>query len=583
MRATLARAAVLGAVAGCLEFLIRCEPRFGFGFFDQLTWLTLACAAGLAVALPFGVLAHLVRGHKRIGPRRDGLVLGALLGMHGALHYRFDIALNQSLRDPDVWGVLLLMFVCGVLIGLSMARLLTRVGEFLPWVGFILAFIGLLRSVPPAPTATPGPSILLVTWDTTRPDRLGPYGGPASTPNLDRMAAEGAVFESVVATAPLTEASHLSILTGLPTVEHGVVSNGTPLGERPELLSHRLQDAGYRTGAVVSGFPLHGKWGWTQGFDVYDDDFGRLPGWHRLSLARAIDEVFLPGNALRERDGAVAVHRAKRFLERHEGGQFFLWVHLFDPHAPYEALDADDAPRVGEALDLPAYWPPYHRGITSTDWLVDAYDAELEKTDALFGELLDALDDSGLADSTTVVMVADHGESLTEHGVLFDHGDDLYDPSLLVPLLIREPGVGATRVACQVSTIDIVPTLRALHGLPVGSEQGRSLVPMLEGEACADVPAIASTIAARHVEEPPVDFAWRLPETKYIRHGDMSRPEELYDLTSDPGELFVVEDDEALTHASDRLDALLAGRDLEVDIQLDEADRLMLESLGYLE
>ena len=307
-----------------------------------------------------------------------------------------------------------------------------------------------------------------------------------------------------------------------------------------------------------------------------------LPGWHRLSLARLLDQVFLPGNALRERDGEVALSRAERFLDRHAEGRFFLWVHFFDPHAPYEALDASDAPRVGEPLDLPAYWPPYHRGITSKDWLTRAYDAELEKTDALMGRLLDSLEEHGLAETTTVVMVADHGESLDEHGVLFDHGDDLYDPSLLIPLIVREPGMGSTRVACQVSTIDIVPTLVELHGLPVGSEQGRSLVPMLEGHSCPDVPVVASTVGARHVDDPPVDLAWRLPDTKYIRHGDDTRPEELYDLVQDPGELLPVSDAEALQAAGERLDLLLAGRDIVLDLALDEQDRQMLEALGYV-
>ena len=572
---------MLGAVGGCVEFLVRCEPGLGFGFFEQLTWLTLACGAGLAVALPFGVLGWAVRKLPVVGPRADGLPLGALLGLHLALYYRFELVLNESLRDPGVAGVLVAMFVGGLLVGLSFARLVRRVGEFLPWVGFILAFAGLLRGVPPAPTNASGSNIVLVTWDTARPDRLSVYGGPAQTPALERLAAEGAVFETAVATAPLTEPSHLSILTGLPTIEHGVVSNATPLGDRPELIVHRLQQAGYRTGGVVSGFPLHSKYGWDQGFDVYDDDFGRLPGWHRLSLARALDQVLLPGNALRERKGEVAIARAERFIDRHAEGRFFLWVHLFDPHAPYEAKSADDAPRVGEPLDLPAYWPPYHRSITSTEWLTQAYDDELEKTDALTGRLLDRLEQHGILDDTTVIVVADHGESLTEHGVLFEHGDDLFDPSLLIPLVIRAPGHEGTRVACQVSTLDVVPTLVELHGLSEGAEQGRSLVPMLEGRTCPDVAVVASTIGARHVEDPPVDVAWRLPEAKFIRYEDDE--DALFDLVADPGELFPVEDAERVQAASEALDELLGGREVQVDMALDTEDRAMLEALGYMD
>lgn len=582
MRAAVTRSVVLGAVGGSIEFLLRTDPHLGFGFFDQLTWLTLACAAGIVVAAPFGLLGWFLRGVPHIGPRRDGLPVGALLALHGALHYRFELVLNESLREPMVFGGLVALGIAGLLLGLGTARLVSRFTRFLPIVGFVAALAGLIRGVPVQPTDEAGHSVLLVTWDTTRPDRLGPYGGEASTPNLDRLAQGGLVFESAVATAPLTEPSHLSILTGQSTVEHGVVSNATVLGDRPALLSHRLQEQGFVTGAVVAGFPLHSKYGWSQGFDVYDDDFGRLPGWHRLSLGRLGDQLFLPGNALRERNGDHGIRRALHFLDRNRDGRFFLWVHFFDPHGPYEADAGRDAPRTGEPLELPGYWPPYHREITDTDWLIGAYDRELEKTDRLTGQLLDRLDELGLTERTTVVMTADHGENLVDHGVLFDHGDDLYDPSLLVPLIVRSPQVEANRVACQVSTLDIVPTLVQVLGLPPTELPGRSLVSLAPG--CEDVPVVSTTVAARHVEDPPIDISYRVPHEKLIRHGAQGREDELFNLLDDPDELFPVSDSEQVDEANRRLDTLLDGGELDLVVpEFDTESMEALRALGYVE
>ena len=161
----------------------------------------------------------------------------------------------------------------------------------------------------------------------------------------------------------------------------------------------------------------------------------------------------------------MAVTRALAWLDDHRDEQSFLWVHLFDPHAPYEAPGhAFDPPTDGPALELPGYWPPPHRAVTSTAWLERAYEAELAYVDAQVGRLVDEIEAMGLLDETVIVLTADHGESLTEHDYLFDHGDYLYDASLRVPLIIRYPPVAkAGHVAdCQVSTLDLPQTLLSL-------------------------------------------------------------------------------------------------------------------------
>jgi arylsulfatase A-like enzyme len=442
----------------------------------------------------------------------------------------------------------------------------------------------------------PGQHHFLITFDTTRADRLGAYGGRAITPTVDALAAEGVLFEQAIAPAPLTESSHLAILSGTALHRTGLYSNGTVLGHRPDLLSHAFQEAGYRTGAVVSGFPLHGKYGWTQGFDFYEDDFGPVPGLHRLSLMRAWDQLRLPGNTLRERPGAQTLKRAEAFLNRHKEGPFFLWVHFFDPHAPYEVSEEElaAAPRDGEALDLPAYWPPLHRNITSTDWLTRAYEGEISATDALLGELLEGLGEA-VRSRTLVAFTSDHGESLDQHNSLFDHGDFLYDASLHIPLILSGPGVPrGKRVACQVSGIDLAPTLRALTGLsplqnPAGA--GQNLAPFAED--CIDRPVHSATVAARHVAAPPLDHALRLPVdygdeagvrmSKFIQHG--AGGEHLFDLVVDPEEeLNVVE---AFPAAAGRLRAMLSlllkGASEVAQPESDPATLEALRALGYVQ
>lgn len=572
-------AVVLGVSSGLVEVALKAEPRLGLGAAETVTWLALAVGCGLAVSLPAALVARFL-------PRSPGWVAAALLALHGALYYRFEVVLNLFVRDPRVWGGLIAIAVGSLALGLLLAPLLPRLVKPLGLVGLIAGAVTFVRADPGLhDRGGDGPNVLLVTLDTTRPDRLGPYGGPANTPVLDRLAAEGVVFDQAVAPAPLTEPSHLSLLTGQPTSTTGVRTNGTALGDRPALLSRRLQDAGWTTGGFVSGFPLHGKWGWTQGFDVYDDDFGAVPGLHRLSLVKLYEQLFLPGNTLRERVGDNTTGRAEAFLESVEG-PWFAWVHLFDAHAPYEAPGTDvmAAPRDGEALELPGYWPPPHRAVTSTEWLLAAYDAEIAFVDQLVGQLVAAVEARGELEDTLIIVTADHGESLTEHDYLFDHGDYLYDASLRIPLIVRGPGaVAGTRVGCQVRLFDAGSTILDAVALPPGASEGRSLLPDLQGGSCEDLPVLSSTIAARFVEDPPTDWSLRRDGWKVIHHGVGGA--ELYELGPDPDE----ERDLSAVHV-DRLESLekalqaeLVGATEGAAQEQDPATIEALRQLGYIE
>lgn len=580
-------ALTLGVGSGALEVGLRASPLRGMGTGDLVVWLLASVGLSTGMLLVVALIGHLV------GRRPFGLMLGCLLFVHAALVYRFDFFLNEFLHDPRVWGGLSVIALLSFGLSLAMDELLQRGRVVVSLLALVAGAAGLslavVRSTPPPGQARgERPNVLVVTIDTLRADRLEPYGADNPTPTISRLAREGVLFETVVATAPTTEPSHLAIFTGQPPYQSGVVANGTKMGDRPALLWRGLQAAGYRTGGFVSGFPLHSRFGWSQGMTVYDDDFGRVRGLHSLSIVKAWDQVMLPGHTLRERRGDMAVERALGFLDTYKDSSFFLWVHLFDPHAPYEAPGHPfDPPTAGEPLALPYYWPPAHKAITSTDWLVGAYDAEIRYADALVGQLLDRLRFHNLLDSTIVVLTADHGESLTEHGYLFDHGDTLHDPSLLIPLIVRYPGVARAghRVPCQVSNEDVTPTVLSLLGLAGTPEQkaiprtGRDLSGPLRGGACTDQPVVSSTVSVRFVDDPPVDYSYRQPDRKLIRTGK-DGGQVCHDLQADPGEL---RDAGCAPELAPRLDALLGQGTKALMPASDQTTNAALEALGYID
>lgn len=580
-------ALALGFGSGALEVGLRASSQRGMGPGDVAAWT--AVSVGLTTGLLF-VVAMLGWLVKR---KPYGLLVGALFLVHVALWYRFDVVLNEFASDPKVWGGLSLIFLLSVGVVLLLDDLVERGRMVVSLLALIAGAFGfslaVARSQPVEGEARGDrKNVLVVTIDTLRADRLAPYGADNATPTISALAREGVVFEKVVATAPTTEPSHLAIFTGQPPYQSGVVANGTKLGDRPALLWHALQKAGYTTGGFVAGFPLHSRFGWSQGMDVYDDDFGSFRGLHALSIVKAWDQVTLPAHTLRERRGDQVVKRALGFIDQHGDEAFFLWVHLFDPHAPYEAPDHPfDPPTDGPPLTLPHYWPPAHKAITSTEWLEEAYDAEIRYADALVGQVIGALKERNLLDETIIVLTADHGESLTEHDYLFDHGDTLHDPSLLIPLIVRYPGVArpGQRVPCQVSNEDVTPTLLSLLGLAELPEQvaieraGRDLSPSLRGASCTDAPVVSSTVSARFVEQPPVDFSYRQPSKKLIRKG-ADGAQVCHDLLADPGELA---DAGCAPELATLLDGVLQNRTEAAAPSDDSTTNAALEALGYID
>jgi arylsulfatase A-like enzyme len=571
-----------GAAVGASEVALRVGPQQGLGAGEVAT--LLVAAVGLSAA--YGLALALVAG--RVGRRPCGLVVAGFLGLHAAVQYRFEVVLNDFVRDPRVWGGIGGLLLASLLVGLALDRPLARLHRRLRvlFVSLVLVASALAFVRARGAEAPPGPrpSILVISLDTTRPDRLSPYGHAIETPTLARLAREGVTFDQAIAAAPITEPSHLAMFTGEPPLVTGVVSNGTPLGDRPELLWRALHAEGYVTAGFVAGFPLHGKYGWGQGMNVYDDDFGRVAGLQSLSLVKAFNQVAIKEHALRERPAAQVLARAVPWIRAHRDAQMFAFVHLYDAHGPYDQptnAALGPAPTDGPALDLPPYWPAPDRRITSPTWLTSAYDNELVTLDAAVGQLLDALGPT--LDETIVMVTADHGESLTEHGYLFDHGDNLHDPSLRVPWIVRYPptATAGLRVPCQVGGVDLTPTVLDLVGITdTIAREGTSRMSELGGGECRERPVYSSTVAGRLVAEPPTDHALRGQGRKLIVHE--AGPVALYDLLADPGEAVNLAPSPVSDGMRQLLEARIAGAPVESP-ELDPLTTSMLQSLGYIE
>lgn len=396
---------------------------------------------------------------------------------------------------------------------------------------------------------TPTRNLIFISLDTTRADRLGCYGWKdASTPVLDGLASRGVLFERAYAPVPLTLPSHTTMFTGLYPPEHGVHNNGqASLPASLPTLATELQASGYDTAAFVAAFVLDKKFGLSRGFDHYNDDLSQadqsLHGHHR------------------SREGRIVISSAMQWIERRKENPFFCWIHLFDPHFPYSS----------------------HPDRFKDQFASDPYDGELAYVDQEIGRLLKKLDEAELLESTTIVIVGDHGESLNDHGERA-HGMTLYEPVLRVPLLIiNAPGSTAGhRVAQPVSLVDLFPTLlESMQGRKDLQCSGRSLLPCLRGESLDPGNCYAET------DEPFQTAHWAPQKAlinsnvKYIR----SPKPELYDLRADPGELnnLASISPDLLQEMDTQLMAMehaMADRVTKA-IELTDQERQTLNSLGY--
>jgi choline-sulfatase len=337
-------------------------------------------------------------------------------------------------------------------------------------------------------------NVLLISIDTLRADRLGCYGdGLARTPAIDGLAARGVLFTQATSSCPLTLPSHTSMLTGTYPFVHGARDNGFFVSSEQELLSERLQAAGYSTGAAVSAFVLNREFGLDRGFDLYDD----VNGSDREPKA--------------QRRGDRTTDRAIEWLEGAAQGPFFLFVHYFDPHFPYDPPE------------------PF------ASQFADRYRGEIAFIDTQVGRLLEALRRLNVEQHTLVILTSDHGEGLGEHDE-DTHGIYLYDTTLHVPLIVAAPGLlpAGQRVDAQVRLIDIAPTvLDLLAQPPLPGAQGESVVPLVSGESRDHRLAYAESLQGMYNFGYSPLFALRGRGWKLIH---APRPQ-LYHVASDPREL----------------------------------------------
>ena len=353
------------------------------------------------------------------------------------------------------------------------------------------------------------PNILLVTIDTLRADHLGSYGyAAAETPALDALARRGVRFSRAMTVTPLTLPAHASLLTGTFPGAHGIRDNGgAALAEDQTTLAEALRGRGYRTGGFIAAFVLDHRWGLNQGFDRYSDPF---------DLANYTPDVGL--DAVQRRGGEV-VDEALAWMNEETTRPFFAWVHLYEPHAPYDAPER-----------IRARFP-------ST--VIGAYDAEVAAADEQVGRLVNALSRGGRLDRTIVAVLGDHGEALGEHQEQ-EHGFFLYDATVRIPLILAGPGMAAREVLEQVRIVDVMPTLLELAGADVpASVQGQSLAHLARGNG-------QSLVALSETWYPREHFGWsELAAIHDGRYTLIAAPRrELYDTRTDPGELHNLADTE---------------------------------------
>ena len=351
-----------------------------------------------------------------------------------------------------------------------------------------------------SPPAKTPPDIFLITIDTLRADHVHCYGyEQIQTPALDALAKDGIRFANAFTPSPITNTSHASILTGLLPGSHGVTDFAIPLSASHPTIAELLKKQSYHTAAFIGAVILDSKTlapGFGRGFDYYDN----FPE-HPQTKSRF-------GGV--ERRGMDVVQHAEAWLTKNPTGAHFLWVHLYDPHDPYE--------------------PPAPYSKTYKDRL---YDGEIAYADSALAHFIAYLKQSGHYRNAIIVVVGDHGEGLGEHNE-DTHGIFLYDSTTHVPLILKLPAAvhAGMAVSSQVRTVDIVPTVLELAGAPILEKRdGESLIPYFAGTDEPSRPAFGET-------DYPLRFGWaplRSVRSEGFKFIEAPRPE-LYDLQLDAGE-----------------------------------------------
>jgi arylsulfatase A-like enzyme len=432
----------------------------------------------------------------------------------------------------------------------------------------LLAAIALASCTRETPPATP-PSLLLISIDTLRADHLGAYRYDRPTsPSIDALAAGGALFERAYAPSSWTLPSHASMLSGASPYRHGAVTQRHAIRAEVPMLAERLRDHGYATAGIISAPFLGRRFGFARGFDVFEQHAKRA----------------------RDRDKAAFHARVLELVGELPRAPFFLFVHYFDVHGPYDPAPAFDRFRAAARSEgdgnVDKVAALVEKGEVEAaraerDRLVDLYDGEILEMDAKISELLAAVRERTKG-NVVAILTSDHGEEFFEHGGL-RHGRTLYDEVLHVPLVVAGTGVSSgLRVDDQVSLLDVAPTLLELAGAPpIAESEGRSLAALLRAGAPPD-PAASSPLALLTLaHDGSVALRGvRTPAEKLIVDERGPR-RELYDLRADPAE----STNRYPQAGGAPLEAMISARAIETAPVIPPPKgglKKRLESLGYL-
>jgi len=453
-------------------------------------------------------------------------------------------------------------------------------------------------------------NVLLITIDTLRRDYIGCYGDTKTrTPEIDRLASEGLMFNKCVVQVPITLPSHTSILTGTYPLYHGVRDNAFyRLDRSARSIAEILKEEGYVTTAFVSAFPLDSDFGLDQGFDLYDDGlvdrnaffFSRVAEFYKLSGLLEWMGLYEPV-IIAERKADITVDRAIRWLDAVGDRPFFLWVHLFDPHNPlnppdeFEEMYVEEELReqVGsrgerEVIRLTRDFTSYDPDSPEVSYMKALYRAEVTYTDQHLGRMMDRLDELDLSDRTLVVFTADHGQSLFEHDYI-GHSGALYAQTIDVPLILRHPMLipSGRRVEGLAQSIDISPTILDILGMePIEGIQGKSLMSLLGTEDSRQSDRIAYFETLHSSKDAGKYRGLIVGEWKFIRSEDGSE-KHLYNVAGDPDELtdLSLEKTELVEEMESLLDETIenaSSGEAEQRIPVDDNTRDILKSLGYV-
>jgi arylsulfatase A-like enzyme len=606
-----------GALVGAIEALVVWH-RGDAGAVPPIGWAVLAYGLVGALGGAGAGLVALVFGTDAFGLAFGGVAagLGFAVGRTRVFH---DVLFDRPPHGLTSVVVQAGAMVAAVAVAVAVWRLLrgaddrrgplTRPGVVVGLVASV-GVAGMLAtrflsprepSEPPAAAApavaVPGgaPNVVLVVVDSLRPDHLSSYGyGRKTSPRIDALAAEGTRYTRAFAPASSTRASMAAIFTGLVPSAHGVIRKGDRLPDRVETLAETLARSGYHTVGFANDSDISAARGFGQGFAEYrqltpavayggDPLAGELALYEALRVGR---EGVLPGpldKSIYCRPAEYVVERARGWLDGPTATRtpFFLYLHFMDPHEPYVVHPIDGTGYGRRAMRNPS--PPM------IDEITRAYDGEIAYVDEQVGRLVDELRRRGLYDGTLIVVTADHGEELVDHGGWW-HGTTLYDEQIAVPLIVKPPRGGIARVAdALVSTVDVAPTILAAAGVPTPATMRGVVLPLRAGA----VPARESIFAEETTPDGTVLRAVRTRAWKLLT-ASPDNPRglpalELYAIADDPNETRNV----AAVHPAEREEMRAAlgrtvlearaqvGRAAEPDV--DAATKARLKQLGYVD